>query len=184
MNPDMDTKNVIDFYKGWEIDQIRADLDHNRFPFISVFEHVNGDFNKATGIRNNNAFAGKEIWIVGERAKRYDKRGTVGTHHYEHVKFANDWDQIINEIPSWYTFVAFDNVPNAVPLPEFEWPEFPVLIFGEEQRGLSDTALEMAEHIVYIPMFGSVRSLNVGTASGIAMYDLVNRQQSWIKCYN
>jgi tRNA G18 (ribose-2'-O)-methylase SpoU len=49
------------------------------------------------------------------------------------------------------------------------------MIFGEEQRGLSPMALGMADDIVYIPQLGSVRSLNVGTASGIVMYDYVTK---------
>ena len=166
-----DTRNVIDFYKGWELDAIKADLDDDRLPFITAFEHVNGDFNKATGIRNNNAFLGREIWIVGERAKRYDKRGTVGTHHYEHVKFAESWGEMFESIPKDYTIIAFDNIHGAELLPKFEWPEKVVMLFGEEQRGLSKEALALADHVVYIPMWGSVRSLNVGTSSGIAMYD-------------
>ena len=173
----LETRNVTDFYKAWETDAIKADLDTHRLPFISVFEHVNGDFNKATGIRNNNAFLGQEIWIVGERAKRYDKRGTVGTHHYEHVKFAETWGQVLESVGSEYRLIAFDNVEGATALPNFEWPEKVVMMFGEEQRGLSPEALSLADEIVYIPMNGSVRSLNVGTASGIAMYDYCSKNQ-------
>lgn len=169
----MDTRNVIDFYKGWELDAIKADLDTNRLPFITAFEHVNGDFNKATGIRNTNGFLGREVWVVGERAKRYDKRGTVGTHHYEHVRYANAWEQVLQGISDIhdYIFVAIDNVANARPIQTYDWPEKVIMMFGEEQRGLSDEALAMADDIVYIPMRGSVRSFNVGTASGIVMYD-------------
>jgi len=168
-----DNRNVIDFYKGWELDEIKADLDTNRLPFIAAFEHVNGDFNKATGIRNTNGFLGREVWIVGEKAKRYDKRGTVGTHHYEHVKYAETWRDILKGIPdiSEYRIVAVDNIPNATAMHEYRWSEKTLMIFGEEQRGLSDEALKLADDIVYIPMRGSVRSFNVGTASGIAMYD-------------
>jgi tRNA G18 (ribose-2'-O)-methylase SpoU len=173
----LDTRNVTDFYKGWELDQIKADLDLNRLPFITAFEHVNGDFNKSTGIRNNNGFLGKEIWIIGERAKRYDKRGTVGTHHYEHVKFAETWGQMLESIGSEYVLIAFDNVEGATTLPNFKWPEKVIMMFGEEQRGLSPEALALADDIVYIPMNGSVRSLNVGTASGIAMYDYCAKMQ-------
>jgi tRNA G18 (ribose-2'-O)-methylase SpoU len=50
-------------------------------------------------------------------------------------------------------------------------------MFGEEQRGLSPEALALADEVVYIPMTGSVRSLNVGTASGIAMYDYCAKMQ-------
>jgi tRNA G18 (ribose-2'-O)-methylase SpoU len=169
----MDTRNVIDFYKEWELDAIRADLDTHRLPFITAFEHVNGDFNKATGIRNTNGFLGREVWIVGERAKRYDKRGTVGTHHYEHVKYANTWGEVFQGIHDIhdYIFVAVDNVADARPIQTYDWPEKVVMMFGEEQRGLSEEALAMADDIVYIPMRGSVRSFNVGTASGIVMYD-------------
>jgi tRNA G18 (ribose-2'-O)-methylase SpoU len=44
-----------------------------------------------------------------------------------------------------------------------------MFIFGEESKGLSDEILDLCEDYVYIPMIGSVRSLNVGTASGILM---------------
>lgn len=168
-----DTRNVVDFYKGWETDAIRADLDTNRLPFIAAFEHVNGDFNKATGIRNTNGFLGREVWIVGEKAKRYDKRGTVGTHHYEHVKYAETWLGVFANIPDIdeYRIVAIDNVADSRPISEYSWSQKTIMMFGEEQRGLSPEALALADDIVYIPMRGSVRSFNVGTASGIAMYD-------------
>lgn len=176
------SRNVIDFYKGWELDAIRGDLDKNRLPFIAAFEHVNGDFNKATGIRNNNAFLGREVWIVGESAKRYDKRGTVGTHHYEHVKYASSWRDVFSGIPdiSDYRIVAIDNVDGSRSIQDYDWCEKTLMMFGEEQRGLSDEALAIAHDIVYIPMRGSVRSLNVGTASGIAMYDYTMKVGAYV----
>lgn len=49
------------------------------------------------------------------------------------------------------------------------------MIFGQEQIGVSPTALKLAEHVVFIPQFGSTRSINVGVSSGIAMYDYVRK---------
>ena len=169
--------NVTDFYKSWEHDQIVADLDTRRSNLIVAFEHINGDFNKATGIRNLNGFLGREAWIVGDKAKRYDKRGTVGTHHYEHIKFANEWSEVLAGIDDIldYTIVAIDNIKDAKIMSEYQWNEKTLMLFGEEQRGLSYEALCLAHDVVYIPMRGSVRSFNVGTASGIAMYDYTNK---------
>jgi tRNA G18 (ribose-2'-O)-methylase SpoU len=44
-----------------------------------------------------------------------------------------------------------------------------VMIFGQEQIGIPTEVLEMCDHVLYIPQYGSVRSINVGSASAIAM---------------
>jgi len=51
----------------------------------------------------------------------------------------------------------------------FSGVDKPMFVFGEEKSGLSDYILDNAENIITIPDFGSVRSLNVGTTSGIIM---------------
>ncbi len=68
--------------------------------------------------------------------------------------------------------VGVDNLPGAVPIETFEWPkEHVVMAFGQEQTGLTQEVIDLCQHMVYISQYGSVRSLNVGVASGIAMYD-------------
>lgn len=166
----MDTRNVIDYYKEWETDQIKADLDTRRLPFAVGFENLSGDFNKATGIRNANAFMARESWIIG--ARKWDKRGAVGTQHYSHIKYSEGLIELaLEESLMNMRWVAIDNVPGAVPLNQYDWHPETFMIFGEEQRGLSPISIGMADDIVSIPQLGSVRSLNVGTASGIIMYD-------------
>jgi tRNA G18 (ribose-2'-O)-methylase SpoU len=169
-----DTRNVSDFYKYWENEAIVADLDSKRNDFVVAVERVNGDFNFSTVIRNCNAFLGKMIYRCGK--KQYDKRGTVGTHHYEHVEYSDDVIDLINYYRSQgYRIVAIDNVGNAQDIRSYSWERKSLMVFGEEGRGLSQEAIELADDIVYIPQFGSVRSLNLGTASGIAMYDYCSK---------
>jgi tRNA G18 (ribose-2'-O)-methylase SpoU len=43
------------------------------------------------------------------------------------------------------------------------------MIFGQEQIGVPTEILNICNDILYIPQYGSVRSINVGTASGILM---------------
>lgn len=165
-----DTRNVSDFYKYWENEAIIADLDNKRNDFVIAVERINGDFNFSTVIRNCNAFLGRMIYRCGKR--QYDKRGTVGTHHYEHVEYSENVVDLVNYYRSeGYRIVAIDNVGEAQDIRSYRWEPKSVMLFGEEGRGLSQEAIELADDIVYIPQFGSVRSLNIGTASGIAMYD-------------
>lgn len=165
-----DTRNVSDFYKYWENEAIIADLDNKRNDFVIAVERINGDFNFSTVIRNCNAFLGRMIYRCGKR--QYDKRGTVGTHHYEHVEYSENVVDLVNYYRSeGYRIVAIDNVGEAQDIRSYRWEPKSFMLFGEEGRGLSKEAIELADDIVYIPQFGSVRSLNIGTASGIAMYD-------------
>jgi tRNA G18 (ribose-2'-O)-methylase SpoU len=170
----IDTRNVTDFYKYWEHDAIVADLDSKRHDFVVAVERINGDFNMSVVIRNSNAFLARKVYRCG--IKRYDKRGTVGTHHYEHVDYMETVEELIGKyICEGYTIVAIDNVEGAKDIRSFTWPAKSLMLFGEEGRGLSDNALSLADEIVYIPQLGSVRSLNIGTASGIVMYDYISK---------
>jgi tRNA G18 (ribose-2'-O)-methylase SpoU len=165
-----DTRNITDFYKYWDHDAIVADLDSKRNQFVVAVERINGDYNWSTVIRNCNAFLARKVYRSGKR--QYDKRGTVGTHHYEHVDYI---DNIISLIDKYrvegYRIVAIDNVGEAQDIRSYQWEPRSFMLFGEEGRGLSQEAIDMCDDIVYIPQFGSVRSLNLGTASGLAMYD-------------
>lgn len=169
-----DSRNVIDHFKYWKTDAIRAALDTVRLPFVVLCENFDKDFNISTVIRCVNAFTGKEVWVCGRR--KWDKRGAVGTNHYEHIKYADTTTEVVNAYrEQGYTIVAMDMVDNAENIHEFQWLEKTLMIFGQEQIGISDEAIELADHIVYIPQYGSTRSLNVGVAAGIAMFSYVSQ---------
>lgn len=163
-----DRRNVIDHYKYWEHEAIIADLDQKRSELVVVCENFAYDFNIATVVRNSNAFLTKCIWIVGR--KKFDRRGTCGTHKYEHIYHAESIEEVLSNYDR-HRVVAIDNVESASPINEYRWYDRSIVIFGQEQIGLSNNSLAQADDIVYIPQVGSTRSINVGTASGIAMYD-------------
>ena len=163
-----ETRNIIDHFHYWKTEAIRGYLDERRNPFSILCCNWQNDFNIGGVIRNSNAFLAQQIWIYGRRS--YDKRGSVGTHHYENISFVKEIDSI-DEIVKTGTLVAIDNVEGAEPIDDFVWPENPIMAFGQEQIGLEPEILERAAHKVYIRQLGSVRSLNVACASGIIMYD-------------
>ena len=66
--------------------------------------------------------------------------------------------------------VAMDILPGAVPMETYRFPERCLLLFGAEGPGLSEKALELADDVVYISQFGSVRSINAGAAAAVSMH--------------
>lgn len=166
--------NVIDKYKEWQVDLIKEEVQKNAFPYAALMENWGSDYNLSTLIRNANAFGAKEVFYLKEK-KKWDPRGAVGTHHYTNVQHLSSYEEV-EELKKRYKFVAIENgLSAASTLANYEWKADTLLVFGEEGNGLSKQMLAMCEDIVYIPQYGSVRSLNVGTTSGIIMNDLVSK---------
>lgn len=172
----METRNIIDHYHYWTHDAILADLESKRHNFSILCTNLYNDFNISTVIRNANAFLAREVIIYG--SKQWDRRGAVGTHNYNRMKYfkENEYDNLVDYI-SGNSIVAVDNIGSAVDISSYEWEDekHTVLIFGQEQVGIPEQLLDLASDVVYIPQYGTVRSLNVGTASGIVMYDYCSK---------
>lgn len=170
-------KNVHDSLQSLSTDEIKLFCQTRETTASIGMTHVSGDFNIGTLIRNANFFSFKEVFYVGGR-KHYDRRSTVGTHHYTTVSFVKTEEEFLNLIKDKYTLVCVENN-----IPEFSWKTIsiydkgvwgetvnpPLFLFGEEQKGISEFLLQNCGYIITIPPFGSVRSLNVGSTSAIVM---------------
>ena len=169
-----DNRNVIDRYKGIEINDIREDLKQYQLPYAVAVQNITGDFNLGTVVRNGNAFGTKEIFYVGGK-KGWDKRADVGARHYSAVTYLKTFEEL-SELKKSYIFVGLENnIENTVPLSTFQWPVNSLMIFGEEGAGLTPEVVAMCDFLVEIEQRGSVRSINLGSASAIAMWDYLSK---------
>lgn len=50
------------------------------------------------------------------------------------------------------------------------------LVLGSEEDGISPALLKEADHLVKIPMYGNIGSLNVSVAAGIALYEIIRQK--------
>lgn len=170
--------NVADMYKSWTLNEIRADLDKKRTPLVSVFMNLTHEFNKASGIRASNAYLGDHVYLVGRR--KYNRKGTVGTHQYEHVSSADTLAEVVELLhEKGYTVFAVDNIDSYNPknIWDVELPEKSAFVYGEEMRGLQPEEIELCDDMIFCQMYGSVRSLNVAQCSAVVMneYSKQNR---------
>jgi tRNA G18 (ribose-2'-O)-methylase SpoU len=164
-----DTRNVVDEYRYWRKEAIIADLDTRRHSFHVVIENWQHDFNIGTVVRNANAFLAHTVHIVGKR--RWNRRGAMVTDRYQHIEHHPTVDDFAAFVASAeLPVVGIDIVAGSVPMESATLPSRCVLAFGQEGPGLSGEMQELCEHILHVTQYGSTRSINVGVASGIAMY--------------
>lgn len=164
-----DTRNVVDKYRHETVDAIVADLDTSRVSLEIAVENLERDFNMGTIVRNANAFNVAKVHVIGRR--QWNKRGAMKTDAYLHIEYHESPRAFMDAMNSQdKTVYAIDIVPNAVPLHGITFPTNTVMMFGSEGAGLSEELQQAASQVVMIEQFGSTRSVNVGVASGIAMY--------------
>lgn len=174
LTPQNDTRNLIDKFKGLSVEEVKSRLDKSRNCFHVAIENFQHDFNIGTIARNANAFNAGGIHIIGRR--HWNRRGAMKTEAYMDVFH----HKTVEDFVSWaknsgLKMIAIDNQNGAENLSETELPENSVLVFGNESDGLSREMIDACEKMVAIEQFGSTRSVNVGVASGIIMYEFVRR---------
>jgi tRNA G18 (ribose-2'-O)-methylase SpoU len=171
--------NVIDEFKSLSGDEIRQRLEDRAFPYAVLLESWLHDFNIGTAIRNANAFGAKEIFYVGN--KKFDRRGCAGCYHYTPLKWLPTIDDLL-KLKERYVFIGVDNIPGAKPINDYDYEPNTLFIFGSEGVGITPAMQAMCDDMIYIKQYGSIRSLNCGTASGIVLCDYTMKYERKQQC--
>ena len=172
-----DTRNVVDKYRYWKMEEIVKDLDSHRHPSHVAIENWQHDLNIGSIVRNANAFLASSVHIVGN--KRWNKRGAMVTDRYQHVLHHPtiedfvEWSKTAGKDGGPIPIIAIDNVPGCKQLEITKLPKECILLFGQEGPGLSQAALDASDTVLEITQFGSTRSINASAAAAIAMHTWV-----------
>lgn len=166
-----DTRNLVDDYKGLTNEQVFAELSKKRNELEVAIENVSHDFNVGTIVRSANSFNAKRVHIIGK--KKYNRRGAMCTDKYLEIKYWEDYKEFVREQNKLgREIVAIENnTPRAKGLVNKKFIQKTTLVFGSEGGGITSELLEAADDVRFIESYGSTRSVNVGVAAGIAMYE-------------
>jgi tRNA G18 (ribose-2'-O)-methylase SpoU len=167
----IDGRNVSDYYKLLDADEIRKDLERRRRDgtFAVLMENFEGSLTISTVIRSANAFNTEHMYYMGR--KKIDTRGCVGCQNYTDISYLSNIDEL-KKLKEKYTFIGLENnISGCQNLHTFNFPKNPLFIIGSESAGISKPVLALCDHLVKIEQVGSVRSLNAAVAGSIIMYE-------------
>jgi tRNA (guanosine-2'-O-)-methyltransferase len=159
---------------------------------IAVIEHPDDVRNIGTIVRNVNALGVEKSYVVSDRNYLRDDwqemRGqsklndlSASAIKWTFVKKFKDTESCLAHLEN-NGFVSIVTSPHTkgrknVILHEADFTKYKKLAvwFGNEGHGISRLALERSEFCVNIPMFGIIESLNLGTTSGIVLYEITKQ---------
>lgn len=173
-----DTRNVADKYRYWTVVAIKADMAQHSIPVHIAIENWQHDSNIGTIVRTANALNVECVHVIGRR--HWNRRGAMVTDRYLNIEHHTSVADFVAAIGD-RKIVAVDNIPGASLLSTYDFPANVVLVFGGEGPGLSDELLQASHASVQIEQDGSTRSINVGVAAGIVMYQWARQHQVLLK---
>jgi len=167
---------------------------------IVVIEDPENPRNIGTVIRNVNALGAEKVYVIDPRRVLSDdwndlrvepklSKLSVSAVKWTFVKRFDSTEECLTHLEK-NRFVSIVTSPhrkgrrNAF-LHETDFTEHAKLAvwFGSEVKGISDVAVERSERCVSIPMFGMIESLNLGTSSGIVLYEVTKQRRQYQSRY-
>ena len=155
-------------------------------PVAVLLDNVRSMYNVGAFFRTADASSCEKLYLCGITArppKRAITKTALGADETVTWEYHPDPVQLIQELRRRrYEIAAVETSVHAVDL--FDWqPSFPVcLVFGHEVDGIRPDLLDLCDTYVRIPMLGRKHSLNVATAGGVAIYELLRKYRRISQC--
>jgi tRNA (guanosine-2'-O-)-methyltransferase len=167
---------------------------------IAVIENPTDIKNIGTVIRNANALGVEKVYVVDPahalsddwqalRERKAISKTSVSAVKWTFVKRFDSTDECFDHLEKnhFRSVVTSPHVKGKAShyLHEVDFKQFTKLAvwFGSEATGISARAVERAEMCVGIPMFGMIESLNLGTSSGIVLYEVTRQRREYQSRY-
>jgi len=163
---------------------------------IAVIENPKDIKNIGTVIRNVNALGVEKAYIIDKtdslpndwhemRTLQELSKTSVSAIKWSFVKKFKDTESCLMHLEK-NGFSSIVTSPHTigrenVVLHEGDYTKFKKLAvwFGNETTGISDLALNNSSICVNIPMFGIIESLNLGTSTGIVLYEITKQRRAF-----
>ena len=148
-------------------------------PVIVVLENIRSAYNVGSVFRTADAFLVNAIYICGYSAKPPHKEikktalGAEETVTWKHFKTAAEAIAELRE--AGYKVYAIEQVKESISLEKFDAGENKIaVVFGNEVIGVEQSTIHLCDGSVEIPQLGMKHSLNIATAAGVVLWEIVS----------
>jgi 23S rRNA (guanosine2251-2'-O)-methyltransferase len=161
------------------IPSLAAGYEGLQLPAAVLLDNVRSMYNVGAFFRAADGVGLEKLCLCGITAhppKKAISKTALGAE--EMIQWEHNWNAI--EVAQGlrrkgFEIAAIETSLHSVDL--FDWqPRFPVCVaFGHEVEGVQPGLLQIADTHVRIPMLGQKTSLNVATAAGVVLYELLRK---------
>lgn len=149
-----------------------------KIPVIVVLENIRSAYNVGSIFRTADAFLLQSIYICGYTAfppHKEIKKTALGADESVTWKHFKNVAEAIEEIRAeGFKVYAIEQAIDSWKLGSFETEEDKIaVILGNEVTGVEQSTIALCDGVIEIPQLGMKHSLNVATAAGVVLWELV-----------
>jgi 23S rRNA (guanosine2251-2'-O)-methyltransferase len=150
-----------------------------KWPIVIVLENIRSAYNVGSVFRTSDAFLISAIYITGYSAKPPHKEikktalGAEETVSWQHFKNAEG--AIIALRAEGYKILAIEQAKGSISLTDIKQAKHEkiAVVFGNEVTGVEQSTIQICDGCIEIPQWGMKHSLNIATAAGVVLWELV-----------
>lgn len=153
-----------------------------KIPVIAVLENIRSAYNVGSVFRTADAFLLEGIYLIGYTCfppHKEIKKTALGAEDsvaWQHFKQIAEAIDILK--CDGYKVYAVEQIVNSLKLNEvnFSASEKIAVVFGNEVTGVEKSTIELCDGCIEIPQLGMKHSLNIATAAGVVLWELVKER--------
>ena len=154
-----------------------------KLPVVAVLENIRSAYNVGSIFRTADAFLLEGVYICGYTAyppHKEIKKTALGAEETVAWKYFKNIGEAISEIKGLgYKVYAVEQAVDSWKLGSFSAEEDKVaVIFGNEVTGVEQSTIQLCDGVIEIPQLGMKHSLNVATAAGVVLWELIRERIS------
>lgn len=148
-----------------------------KIPLVVVLDHVRSLNNVGSVFRTSDAFSVEAVYLCGITAcppnpeihkTALGAEDTVSWMYFEDTLTAVD-----NLRTNGYIIYGIEQVEGSIMLDELQLDPLKkyAVILGNEVKGVQQSVIDVCNHVIEIPQYGTKHSLNVSVTAGIVIWD-------------
>jgi len=155
-----------------------------KFPVIAVLENVRSAYNVGSVFRTADAFLLEAVYLTGytcfppHKEIKKTALGAEDTVNWKHFKTIGEALEDLRD--AGYRIYAVEQALNSLPLQQVNHKadEKIAVVFGNEVTGVEETTISLCDGCIEIPQLGMKHSLNIATAAGVVLWELVRKRMA------
>ena len=167
------------------IRRIRSVLRHRQPDLTIVMENIHDPHNVSAMLRSADAVGVQEVHLVYtvEQFPKLGKKSSASAAKWVDRKKYTSIHKCYEALRAKGFIICATRLSNdARSMYNLDLTKRIALVFGNEHRGVSDEAANLADIIFQIPIMGMIQSLNVSVACAVTLYEAF-RQRFTRDCY-